>query len=341
MPDPTIWGSHDRYARSVFSRLELSRRLFEEHLPASVVEAIDLETLEPAKDSYVDTDLRASYSDLAFTARLRGSAEALIYLLFEHKSSPDPLTPFQLLRYIVRIWESRLREGKDLCCVIPFVFHHGRTGWTAARQVWDLVAVPESLKRYVPNMQLEILDLDAHPDDDLARDLHLRTNLLLLKYAQRAELGEHLAAICRQMAGWLGEPDGRSRIQAALNYIASCTDQISASQLSSAIENEIRDRSIQMPTIVEQRYLEGIQQGKQQGIQEGMQQGIQEGKTAGLAEGIQQGRTQGQWIGQIQTLQELLGQPVSSTDELAARSITELAELAAALKVAVRGNGKD
>jgi flagellar biosynthesis/type III secretory pathway protein FliH len=76
-----------------------------------------------------------------------------------------------------------------------------------------------------------------------------------------------------------------------------------------------------MPTIVEQRFLEGIQQGK----------------TAGLAEG----RTQGQWIGQIQTLQELIGQPVSSSDELAARSIAELTAMAAALKAAVRGNGKD
>jgi flagellar biosynthesis/type III secretory pathway protein FliH len=107
--------------------------------------------------------------------------------------------------------------------------------------------------------------------------------------------------------------------------------------LSSAIENEIRDRSIQMPTIVEQRYLEGIQQG----IQQGKQQGIQEGKTAGLAEGLQQGRTQGQWIGQIQTLQELLGRPVSPSEELAARSVAELTELAAVLKAALRGNGKD
>jgi len=134
----------------------------------------------------------------------------------------------------------------------------------------------------------------------------LRTNLLLLKYAQRPELAEHLPAICRQMAGWLSEPDGRSRIEAALNYIANCTDQVSAAQLSTAIENEIRDRSIQMPTIVQQRFLEGVEEGKQQGLTQGL--------------------SQGQWIGQIQTLQELLGQPVSPSAELTVRSIAELTE---------------
>jgi len=210
----------------------------------------------------------------------------------------------------------------DLCCVIPFVFHHGRSGWTAGRQVWDLLDVPESLQSYVPNMELQILDLHVQSDEQLARDLQLRTNLLLLKYAQRPELAEHLPAICRQMAEWLSEPDGRSRIEAALNYIANFTDQVSAAQLSTAIENEIRDRSIQMPTIVQQRFLEGVEQGK----------------TIGLTQGIQQGLTQGQWIGQIQTLQELLGQPpVSPSAELTARSIAELTELAGALKAAVQG----
>ena len=357
MPDPAIWGSHDRYARGVFSDLALARHLFAEHLPPSVAAEIDLESLQPTRDSFVDAELRASYSDLVFTARLRGSAEALIYLIFEHKSGPDPATPFQLLRYVVRIWESRLREGKDLCCVIPFVFHHGRTGWTAGRQVSDLVNVPEPLKRYVPNMELQILDLHLQSDEQLARDLQLRTNLLLLKYAQRPELAEHLPTICRQMAGWLSEPDGRSRIEAALNYIANGTDQVSAAQLSTAIENEIRDRSIQMPTIVQQRFLEGVEEGKQQGleegktigltqgiqqgltqgIQQGLTQGIQQGLSQGIQQGLSQGLSQGQWIGQIQTLQELLGQPVSPSAELTARSIAELTELAGALKAAVQG----
>jgi len=135
------------------------------------------------------------------------------------------------------------------------------------------------------------------------------------------------------MAGWLSEPDGRSRIEAALNYIANCTDQVSAAQLSTAIENEIRDRSIQMPTIVQQRFLEGVEEGKQQGLEEGKTIGL----TQGIQQGLSQGLTQGQWIGQIQTLQELLGQPVSPSAELTARSIAELTELAGALKAAVQG----
>ena len=44
-----------------------------------------------------------------------------VYILFEHKSYADRLTSFQLLRYLVRIWERMLRQGEPLAPVIPLV----------------------------------------------------------------------------------------------------------------------------------------------------------------------------------------------------------------------------
>ena len=68
-----------------------------------------------------------------------------MYFLFEHKSQSDPLTVLQLLSYIVRIWEKRLRDGVPLCPIVPLVVYHGESGWTAARSISELVPSPKGL----------------------------------------------------------------------------------------------------------------------------------------------------------------------------------------------------
>lgn len=60
--------------------------------------------------------------------------------LWEHKSDPAPLTPLEVMRYMVRIWDHHLGsipkkkrgEVRKLPVIVPIVLHHGSDGWTAA-----------------------------------------------------------------------------------------------------------------------------------------------------------------------------------------------------------------
>ena len=56
----------------------------------------------------------------------------------------------------------------------------------------------------------------------------------------------------------------------------------------------------------------------------------------GLETGRQQGREEGRLEGTIQTLQELLGEPVTNSDELANRDPKQLEELARTLQSRLR-----
>ncbi len=115
--------------------------------------ALDLATLKLDTTSFIDADLREKYSDLLFSVQLAASKsvqqapvdEALIYLLFEHKSQSDPLTVLQVLSYMIRIWEKRIREGVPLCPIVPLIVYHGESGWTAARSMSELIAAPPGL----------------------------------------------------------------------------------------------------------------------------------------------------------------------------------------------------
>jgi predicted transposase YdaD len=56
----------------------------------------------------------------------------------------------------------------------------------------------------------------------------------------------------------------------------------------------------------------------------------------GLEAGRVEGREEGRWIGKIQTLQELLGEPVSKADELATWDLGRLQDVATALQARLR-----
>ena len=91
---------HDAFFRESFGRREIAVDFLRQQPPAEALAEVDLGTLEICKDTYVSADLRSTYSDLVYRVRYR-DRELVIYLLFEHKSSPEHWTLLQLLRYIV------------------------------------------------------------------------------------------------------------------------------------------------------------------------------------------------------------------------------------------------
>ncbi len=131
IPMPKITNPHDSFFQGMFSRREVAANFFSTYLPEPILQQIDLDTLVISKDSFVDEELRHHYSDLLYTVKHR-QKDLHLYLLFEHKSSPDHWIALQLLRYMVRIWEQSRKQqpkAKKLPIIIPLVLYHGRNTW--------------------------------------------------------------------------------------------------------------------------------------------------------------------------------------------------------------------
>jgi hypothetical protein len=133
--------------------------------------------------------LAQHHSDLLFRLRLKTGDNAFAYILLEHKSSPDPGAPLQLLRYIVRILTRNYHENKKrlpLAPVIPLLAHHGPEGWTISCEFGDLFgAVPESMRPYLVSYRHALVDLVSINDAELSAHLRLRAFLKALKYGLR------------------------------------------------------------------------------------------------------------------------------------------------------------
>ncbi|MEZ4526955.1 MAG: Rpn family recombination-promoting nuclease/putative transposase [Desulfobacterales bacterium] len=154
---------HDRFFRETFSRREIASGFLETYLPEEIRSQLRLDTLEIVKDSFVDKELREHYSDITYTVRFR-DMRLYLYLLFEHKSFPDPLTGFQLLRYIVRLGEMHFRQNprsKTFPPVFPMVFYHGRSRWNIPDSFESLTGLREDcpLRTYIPAFRFRVYDI--------------------------------------------------------------------------------------------------------------------------------------------------------------------------------------
>ena len=277
-----IINPHDRFFKDLLARPAVAADFLAAYLPPEVAGALDLTAPELVKDSFVDAELRQHFSDLLYRVRLRRGADAYVYVLFEHKSAPDEWVAFQVLRYLVRIWEQVLREtGGKLPPVVPLVLYHGPTRWHVARHFTALVEWGEAaaLRKYVPAFEYHLCDLSAYREEDIRGAALLRVGLLILKYIFSGELKRRLPEILRLLAP-AGEQSALEYLGTVLRYVSVATDRLTTSDLQEALATAFPEQGGVMPTIAETWVQEGIEKGLEKGRQEGLEKGKQEGSAA-------------------------------------------------------------
>jgi len=65
-----INNPHDGFFKQTFGRIEVARGFLVKFLPVDVAACLNLDSLEPTKDSFVDEEFRQTFSDLVFTIEL-------------------------------------------------------------------------------------------------------------------------------------------------------------------------------------------------------------------------------------------------------------------------------
>ncbi|MBW2740001.1 MAG: Rpn family recombination-promoting nuclease/putative transposase, partial [Deltaproteobacteria bacterium] len=126
-------------------------------------------SLVVSKDSFVDKELREHFSDIIYQVDLKQGDSAYIYLLFEHKSYSDPLIALHLLRYMIKIWEQGVKQGKarPFSPIIPIVVYHGKSKWKAGPDFYALFDLPDGLQVYMPNFRYLLCDLSHSSDEEV------------------------------------------------------------------------------------------------------------------------------------------------------------------------------
>jgi hypothetical protein len=203
-------------------------------------------------------------------------------------------TAFQLLRYVVRIWEKALRDRVALRPIFPFVVYHGESPWSAPTSIEQLIPAPESFSPYSVHFGFPVLDLSGLSNEALLGNRFVQNLLYVLKYGRRSELGIYLAQILELLRDPQSNLPDAARLETVLIYIMSVNNSLSSEEVT---------------RIAKSVFPLGFEPGSL------------------LDQSFRKGREEGVIVGEIRSLQRILGDQKSSVDELSQKSKDELDSL--------------
>jgi predicted transposase/invertase (TIGR01784 family) len=260
---------HDAFFKQALSDPQLAGAFLHEHLPAEVACLLGEEPPEPVPVSFVDEELRQHHSDLLFRVPLNTGANALVYVLVEHKSSRDQAARLQLLRYIVRVlvnWYEQNKKQLPLPVVLPLLVHQGPGKWKISCEFADLFgSVPGPLRPYLPSFRHTLVDLAKIDDRALSGQARLRAFLKALKYSRRRDLLQRIDILLAE-APLLEETD----LVLILTYLDKGPRAVSNTLLRETLQRLVPERTERIMGWLTQPYFE---KGKAEGRTEGRAEG--------------------------------------------------------------------
>ena len=286
--------THDGFFKAVFSQPEHAAAFFKSHLPPAIAAKVDWSSLSVLPGSFVKSSLQQVHSDLLFTVRI-GGRETLLYLLFEHQSSPDPAMPLRLLGYEVEVLtRHQKKHGLPLPPVLSFVFHQGPEAWNISTAFEDLFELPEDLATdllpFLPKFHHALLDLTRFDPDTGESDTRLRVVLQLMKLARQKEL----LRFFQWLAGFSARELPDSLLGLMLLYALHTDSDLDAEKIYHTLSSN--------PEL--------------------------EKNAMSVAEKLKaEGRVEGLWIGKIQAFEEFLEKNPTSPEILEAMPLSELEDL--------------
>ena len=300
---------YDECYKSIFSH-----RIAVEHLLRFVegmiddgpewIAAFDPETLEPVPTERIDDTLHRHLSDLIWRVRLRDGGEddwAYLFVLIEFQSAVDHLMALRVRTYVDLLyrglWADRRFGASDrLPPVLPIVLYNGKSPWTAAASVEELVAPearPPSRIASVPTYAgsgYVTLDVgrveagDSAPVDVLS---------LVIGIERMSSYSEGYATL-REAFSALRGAEHRQLRRTLYDWFTLLAGQGAAGALIEEFEEMERiPEEGEMRTPVQDRVRAWREADREQGRAEGVEKGRAEGVELGRAEGVEQGRAEG------------------------------------------------
>lgn len=262
----SIENPHDRIFKEIESIRENAADLIAAVFPEELKRKLALETLELDNNSYISQDLQESFSDIVYNCRYGEGTTITITLLFEHKSSPATYPHFQLLRYILGIWEYRLKNKLVPQVVVPVVFYHGKERWIQKRMPEYFSGIDQTLEAFLPSFEYLLTDLSNYDDQAIRERLFKRDAnkilMLLMKHIfNETYFAEHFSEIFSSGAQLFELEEGERFLISILMYIFSTTELESDLVIQKLSQISQKGGEIAMTTAMKLKE-EGIKEGK-------------------------------------------------------------------------------
>lgn len=272
-----VQNPHDTLFRETWSNLENARSFLQSYLKKQVVGLMDLQTLEVSKDSFIEKDLSAYYSDMLYKVMLKGKP-GFVYVLFEHKSYYDRYVHLQLLEYMVKIWRLFIKQQKkgkkpSLPIIIPLLICHGRKPWPdKTERLSSILSGPiTELSNYIPDFGFELYDLVRFTDEEIKGTIMVRVVQSLFKHVFDPDFRSKLPDILSLMKTLMDKETGLQYLETILRYLFSTMDDITPEIIKEIAEQALsRTEGEYAMTLADKLRKEGEIRGLADAVELGM-----------------------------------------------------------------------
>jgi hypothetical protein len=271
---------HDAFCKEKLRDVMKARKFLKYLLKPEVQELLDIRRLEIDPESFVDDELKRSYADVVYRIPLKDSDESIVvFILIELKTDNDRWTIFQLMKYVVRIWERELKKVEDadkeskrllktflLPMVIPIIFHHGEDEFTAPTELVELVRVLNGMESFTLNMQSLLFDLVPLKQQDFPDDVELYVLFMVLQAVFSTDVVDRLMEIYRKLRPTLHSSKSQKEWRDSLFYAVTSAKHFTHDKCENLIKQTEKEGVLTMSTsVIDEIYANGIAKGEVKG----------------------------------------------------------------------------
>jgi predicted transposase/invertase (TIGR01784 family) len=297
---------HDQYARFVFQIRATALAFLRFALPQSAKALIDFDSLELSSESFVDSRLRSHLTDICYVGNSNSDTPYRIAIIVEHKSYAPQKGHLlaQLVRYISNIWQRDIRNNHLLTFTLPIVLYHGPTPLLKEEMAAVFEHIPAELRRYLPNLDFLLLDINQMDDTVIEQtEALLRNFFYTLKYARNESFIDKYWEKMLIFAPELRDKQpGTALFLAAVFYL---------SYISETFNSKFEDMQ-KVLNVEEQRTFKTFFEVF---VDENKDKWLSENKDKWLSEGMEKGMEKGMEMTTFQLLSALIQKNPTWTDE--------------------------
>ena len=259
---------HDKFFKTIFSFREEAEDFVKHTFPKRLVECLDFSTFKNETETYIDNELGESMSDLMYSCTYNGLVSIKIVLLFEHKSYVEQYPHFQVLRYLLNVWENAAKQKQRPPFVVPILFYHGKQKWKYQKFTSYFEHIDKQLKRFLPNFDFLFININELGDTQIQKIFEmqtLRSALLVMKHIfEKQTFWVHFEKILKQNTEMISTEHGTAMFKTFTIYISNYLN-IEPMELVEKIRKFSPEYYQNMMLMEDKTYLRGRQEGWQEG----------------------------------------------------------------------------
>ena len=277
--------SHDAFCKEKLRDPVKAKELAKHILKPEVAARLDIDNLQIDQESYIEDDLKKLFSDVVYRIPVKESDESIVvFILIELKTENEKWTIFQLAKYVIRIWDRELKLAEKekrldtflFPMIIPVIFHHGASAFTAPTELMTLVRVIQGLEAFTLNMNSILFDVTPLGENELPENTELAVFLMVLHAVFSDDTMQKLLRVLQKLQSHLHLPEVQKDWQDHLYYALVSAKNFSREQCEKVYQKTNESGVVTMSTtLIDQLYTEGKAEGETIGFEKGIEKGIE------------------------------------------------------------------